>query len=127
MLGISETRNKNLGACFYRLKLIESNGTGIQRIYENYLKYNAEPEFKISENAFVVILPNVNYQIDEENDVKVLKIIKSRKNVNRKDVEEELNLSKSTVNLLLNKLLKEGKIQQEGKGRNVRYRIKNKF
>jgi len=126
MLGISESRNKNLAACFYRLKLIESYGTGIQRIYESYSKYSVEPEFKISENAFVVVLPNVNYKIDlDNNNEKILKIIKNRVNVSRKDIETDLKLSKSTVTLMLNKLLQEGKIQQEGKARNTRYCIKN--
>lgn len=126
MLGISESRNKNLAACFYRLKLIESYGTGIQRIYESYAKYSVEPEFKISENAFVAILPNVNYKTDSvDNEEEVLKIIKDRTNVTRKDIELELNLSKSSVILLLNKLLEEGKIQQEGKARNIKYRIKD--
>lgn len=125
MLGVSESRNKNLAVCFYRLKFIESYGTGIQRIYESYLKYSVEPEFKISENAFVVVLPNVNYKIEvEDTDFKVLKIIKNRENVSRKDIEIELNLSKSTINLLLNKLLKDGKIQQKGKGRNITYSSK---
>jgi len=128
MLGISESRNKNLAASFYRLKLIESYGTGIQRIYESYSKYNVEPEFKISENAFVVVLPNVNYKINfEENDEKVLKIFKKRENVSRKDIENELKLSKSTVTSILNKLLEKGKIQQEGKARNTKYHIKNKL
>lgn len=89
------------------------------------LEYNVEPEFKISENAFVVVLPNVNYKIDvEDNDFKVLKIIKNKENISRKDIEIELDLSKSTINLLLNKLLKDGKIQQKGKGRNITYSIK---
>lgn len=124
MLGISESRNKNLAACFYRLKLIESYGTGIQRIYESYLKYGVEPEFKISENAFVAVLPNVNYKIGlKDNDEKVLKIIKDRVNISRKDIETELNLSKSTVTLILNKLLGEGKIHQEGKARSTKYHI----
>lgn len=125
MIGISESRNKNLAACFYRLKLIESYGTGIQRIYESYLEYNVEPEFKISENAFVVVLPNVNYKIDaEDNEVKTLKIIKNRDSISRKEIELELNLSKSTINLILNKLLKQGKIYQEGNGKNTRYSIR---
>jgi ATP-dependent DNA helicase RecG len=126
MLGVSESRNKNLAACFYRLKLIESYGTGIQRIYESYLKYNVKPEFKISENAFVAILPNVNFKTDsEDNNEKVINIIKNRRNVSRKDIQNELNLSKSTTTLILNKLLEEGKIEQKGKARNTRYCIKN--
>jgi ATP-dependent DNA helicase RecG len=122
MLGVSESRNKNLAACFYRLKLIESYGTGIQRIYESYSKYGVEPEFKLSENAFMVVLPNANYRQDlEGNDEKVLRIIKNKENVSRKEVEKELGLSKSTVNLILKKLLKEGKIVQEGSARNIIY------
>lgn len=128
MLGISESRNKNLATSFYRLKLIESYGTGIRRIYESYSKYSVEPEFKISENAFVVVLPNINYKLDiDDNDEKVLKIIRNGGKVSRKDIEIELKLSKSTVTLILNKLLDEGKIQQEGKARNTKYYIKNKL
>ncbi|MCG8541174.1 MAG: putative DNA binding domain-containing protein [Clostridia bacterium] len=128
MLGISESRNKNLATSFYRLKLIESYGTGIRRIYESYSKYSVEPEFKISENAFVVVLPNINYKLDiDDNDEKVLKIIRNGGKVSRKDIEIELKLSKSTVTLILNKLLDEGKIQQEGKARNTKYHIKNKL
>jgi ATP-dependent DNA helicase RecG len=123
MLGVSESRNKNLAACFYRLKLIESYGTGIQRIYESYSKYGVEPEFKLSENAFMVVLPNANYRQDlEGNDEKVLRIIRNKENVSRKEVKKELGLSKSTVNLILKKLLKEGKIVQEGSARNIIYR-----
>lgn len=126
MLGISESRNKNLAACFYRLKLIESYGTGIQRIYESYSQYNIDPEFKISENAFVVVLPNVNYKSHiDNNDEKVFKVIKNRGSVRRRDIEDELKLSKSTVNLILNKLLKKGKIEKEGRARNIKYHVKN--
>lgn len=124
MLGISESRNKNLAACFYRLKLIESYGTGIQRIYESYSNYAVKPEIKISENAFVLTLPNVNVNSEiDTNDYRVLSIIKEKGKVTRKDIETELKLSKSTATLILNKLLNEGKIKQEGKARNTTYCI----
>lgn len=124
MLGISESRNKNLAACFYRLKLIESYGTGIQRIYESYSNYAVKPEIKISENAFVLILPNVNVNSEiDTNDYRVLSIIKEKGKVTRKDIETELKSSKSTATLILNKLLNEGKIKQEGKARNTTYYI----
>ncbi|WP_352420873.1 RNA-binding domain-containing protein [Proteiniborus sp.] len=125
MLGVSETRNKNLAACFYRLKLIESYGTGIQRIYESYSKYDLIPEIKVSENAFVMVLPNVNYKENlNTNEEKVLDIIKQKEPVARRDIELEIGLSKSSVNLILKKLIKEAKIKQEGKARNTRYSIK---
>jgi ATP-dependent DNA helicase RecG len=127
MLGVSETRNKKLAACFYRLKLIESYGTGIQRINESYSKHIAIPEFKASENAFVVILPNINHKSDlNSNEDKLLDIIDTRQSITRKEIEVELDLSKSSVNLILNKLLKEGKIEKEGKARNIRYISKKK-
>lgn len=44
--------------------------------------------------------------------LKVLKIVKNKVNVSIKDIEMELKLSKSTVTLMLNRLLEEGKIQQ---------------
>lgn len=56
--------------------------------------------------------------------LKVLKIAKNKVNVSRKDIEMELKLSKATVTLILNRLLEEGKIQQEGKARNTKYHIK---
>ena len=124
ILGISESRNKNLATCFYRLKLIESYGTGIQRIYESYSGYSIEPEFKISENAFVAILPNVNYNVDiKDNDTLVLEIIKKKKIASRKDIENSLDLSKSTVTTILNRLLDMGKVSQEGKAKNTRYTL----
>lgn len=59
--------------------------------------------------------------------LKVLKIAKNKVNVSRKDIEMELKLSKSTVTLILNRLLEEGKIQQEGKTRNTKYHIKQGY
>ena len=35
-IGISQPRNKNLAEIFHRLRLIESYGTGIRRIYKLY-------------------------------------------------------------------------------------------
>jgi ATP-dependent DNA helicase RecG len=36
IMGASQTRNKNLAALFYRLKLIEAYGTGISKIISSY-------------------------------------------------------------------------------------------
>ncbi len=122
LLGVSESRNKNLAACFYRLKLIESYGTGIQRIKESYKGFNVNPEFNISENAFVVTLPNTSNIIENQtNEEKALEVIKARGKVARKELEQELGLSKSSVTLILNKLLDEGEIIQKGIARNTTY------
>ncbi len=124
-LGVSESRNKNLAGCFYRLKLIESYGTGIQRIKESYNGYDVNPEFKISKNAFVTTLPNTCYKKEVKgNEEKALDIIRTKGSVARKDLEKKLGLSKSGVNIILNKLLNGGKIVQTGNARNTRYKLK---
>ena len=59
--GVSESRNPNLANIFYRLKYVESFGTGIGRIIESYKEYDKKPLILNSENVFKVILYNVNY------------------------------------------------------------------
>ncbi|QGG47223.1 RNA-binding domain-containing protein [Heliorestis convoluta] len=123
-LGVSESRNRNLANCFYRLKLIESYGTGIQRIKESYRSFRVDPEFHISDNAFVVVLPNTRYKKDlKSNEEKVLEIIGRKERVARRELEKELGLSKSSVTIILNKLLDEGFIVQKGNARNTVYQL----
>lgn len=122
LLGVSESRNKFLANCFYRLELIESYGTGIQRINESYNNAKEKPKIEISEHAFVVTLPNMNYKIEISNKDKVLDIIMNRPKTSRAFIEKELGLSKTSVTLLLKELIAEGKIIQEGKARNTVYK-----
>ena len=41
-IGVSQTRNPALAAVFYRLRLIESFGTGIEKIQQSYLDTMAD-------------------------------------------------------------------------------------
>ena len=59
-LGVSALRNPNLANVFYRLRLIEADGTGIMKINECYADSGKKPKFEASPNAFKVTLPNVN-------------------------------------------------------------------
>ncbi len=65
--GVSETRNPNLANIFYRLKYVESFGTGIERIMETYQEYYDKRDlyFKNTENTFKVILYNINYESED--------------------------------------------------------------
>jgi Mn-dependent DtxR family transcriptional regulator len=66
--------------------------------------------------------PNLGYKKEvKPNEEKALEIIKIRGKVARKELEEELGLSKSSVTLILNKLLDEGDIIQKGNARNTTY------
>ena len=58
--GISQPRNRNLAEIFHRLRLIESYGTGIRKIYHLYKNAPVQPEIIITPNTFKLILPNMN-------------------------------------------------------------------
>lgn len=137
--GVSETRNPNLANIFYRLKYVESFGTGIERIMETYQEYyDKRSIFQNTENTFKVILYNINYESEDvinnfvineepvELDANLLleKYLKKNKVINRASLQEILNISKTSAVNLLNKMIKDGKIMQVGEGKNTFYILK---
>lgn len=60
-LGISQTRNAKLAEIFHRLKFIESYGTGIRRIFALYKDCYVKPKITVTQHAFKITLPNLNY------------------------------------------------------------------
>ncbi|MDO4501093.1 MAG: putative DNA binding domain-containing protein [Erysipelotrichaceae bacterium] len=65
MNGIQTYRNPRLVHVLDKLGMIENFGTGIPRTLKSYENYFRQPEFKASENFFIVTLPNVNYEFDD--------------------------------------------------------------
>lgn len=130
MYGVSQSRNTLIANVFYRLELIESYGTGIQRIIQSY-KDAKQPEFKIGQASFVTLLYNrshkevitspTKFMTDEE---KVLELVALKKSIARKDVEELLGTSSFPANKVLRALVKANKITQTGSARNTRYILK---
>lgn len=131
--GVSESRNPNLANIFYRLKYVESFGTGIGRIIESYKEYDKEPLILNTENTFKVTLYNVNYI--KENNVKVLptnltqeeqiiEYLKKNNKINRLIVESLLDVSKTRANDILNRMINENIIIQTGTGKNICYMLK---
>ena len=53
MLGISQSRNEKLARIFYRLRHVESYGTGIGKICKDYDNTNLSPTFNVSNGAFL--------------------------------------------------------------------------
>lgn len=140
-LGISQSRNPNLAAVFYRLRLIESYGTGIRKIIARYAAYEAKPEFRTAEGAFRVDLPNVNfgksrikvseskeeYTVPAEPKVmedRVLELIRAKEIVTRKEVETELGVGTTKAYTVLKQLCEMGQIEQLKKGRMTVYKMK---
>ena len=131
--GVSESRNPNLANVFYRLKYVESFGTGIERIFESYENYDKKPLLLNTENTFKVVLYNVNY-IDDNSEKKlpsnltqeeqIIEYLKKNEKVNRKIVEALLNISKTRANNILNKMVDDEILVRINSGRNVSYILK---
>ena len=129
--GISETRNSNLSNIFYRLKYVESFGTGIGRIIESYEGFSKKPEFLITENTFKTVLYNVNYKDDIEenkNDMNeeetIVDYLKSNKRINRKTIEEISNVSSTKAKNILSEMVKNNVLNVKGNGKNTYYTLK---
>ncbi|HIU40820.1 MAG TPA: putative DNA binding domain-containing protein [Candidatus Aphodocola excrementigallinarum] len=131
--GVSESRNPNLANIFYRLKYVESFGTGIGRIIESYKEYDKEPLILNTKNTFKVTLYNVNYI--KENNIKILptnltqeeqiiEYLKKNSKINRLIVESLLDVSKTRANDILNKMINDNILIQTGTGKNIYYVLK---
>ena len=64
--GISQPRNKKLAEVFHRLRLIESYGTGIRRIFDLYKDCSLQPMIEVTQNTFKMILTNRNKSVPTE-------------------------------------------------------------
>lgn len=77
--------------------MIENFGTGIPRTIESYSNYNVKPEFKATENFFIVTLPNLNYGNNSVTDpisnigLEILKCLKIFPRLNTLQIVEKIN------------------------------------
>lgn len=129
MMGVSVCRNVKLANVFYRLELIEAYGTGIQKIMKAYEDSGKQPQIETSDNAFKIILPNLNFEpaappraVSEKSDKeKVLDLARMQGFVTRKEVEELLDIGQTTSGRLIKELTADGQLVREGRGKNTRY------
>ena len=61
MMGVSACRNPHLANVFYRLQLIEAYGTGMRKIMRVYAGAAFQPQIMATNNAFKIVLPNMNF------------------------------------------------------------------
>lgn len=131
-MGISVCRNVKLANIFYRLELIEAYGTGLVKIMDAYEGTGMMPRIETSNNAFKIILPNLNAitesakpkQIGLEKDIpekKVIALTKEQGVITRKEVEMLLDMGQSSCGRLLKKMTENGLLVQEGKGKKTHY------
>ena len=130
--GISQPRNKNLAEVFHRLKLIESYGTGIRRIFNLYDGCAKQPQIDVTPNTFKIILPNMNTaRADEPKKVaavtpqiqKVLDYIQANGQITDKEIGDLLNLKKTRIFNITKQMRDLGLIQVIGRGEQKKYVI----
>ncbi|MBR0224774.1 MAG: putative DNA binding domain-containing protein [Thermoguttaceae bacterium] len=133
--GISQPRNQRLAEIFHRLKLIESYGTGIRRIYALYSNCSKQPEIVVTPNVFKLILPNMNAAAEKTKLEKlarldeatpqmraVLDYLTVHGEMSEKDVETLLGIKKTRVYLLTRQMSERGLIEIVGRGASKRFR-----
>ena len=130
--GISQPRNKNLAEVFHRLKLIESYGTGIRRIFNLYDGCAKQPQIDVTPNTFKIILPNMNTaRADEPKKAaavtpqiqKVLDYIQANGQITDKEIGDLLNLKKTRIFNITKQMRDLGMIQVIGRGEQKKYVI----
>ncbi len=131
--GISQPRNKKLAEVFHRLHLIESYGTGIRRIYDNYKNCDEQPRIEVTSNTFKMILPNTNYSANNDKQTaphinaqmqKVLDHVKEYGAITEKEIGELLGVKSTRSYNIANEMCKLGLLKSEGRGKNKRYQLK---
>lgn len=130
--GISQPRNKNLAEVFHRLRLIESYGTGIRRIFNLYADCPKQPEIEVTPNTFKIMLPNMNAISVVEPDAastvtpqiqKVLDYIKANGQITDKEISELLDLKKTRTFTIAKQMRDLGLIKAVGRGEQKYYTL----
>ncbi len=138
--GISQPRNRRLAEIFHRLRLIESYGTGIRKIYALYKNCLVQPRIEITHNTFKLVLPNMNVVSGEVNKTAevqspsksaitpqirtVLEYLREYNEMTDEDLQELLNIKKTRSYLLARQMSEDGLIEIVGKGVTKKYRLK---
>lgn len=139
-IGVSQPRNKKLAEVFHRLRLIESYGTGIRRIFKLYENYPVQPVIEVTSNAFKIVLPNMNangaiVESAPETAAKtsavitpqmqtVISYLTEYDEMTDNDLQELLNIKKTRAYLLARQMNENGLIEIVGRGAAKKYKLK---
>ena len=134
-IGVSQPRNKKLAEVFHRLRLIESYGTGIRRIFKLYENCPIQPVIEVTANAFKIVLPNMNAcgvpEAAEKAPVvitpqmkTVLDYLAEYGEMTDEDLQELLNIKKTRAYLLARQMNENGLIDIIGRGAAKKHRLK---
>ncbi len=127
MMGVSQSRNPNLQSIFYRLKLVESYGTGIRKIIRLYSFSGHQPEFRSAEGGFSLTLYNLNEEVslpqeeksaaaDDETEKTISLLARETGEITRKEVDEKFGFSSTKSFQILKRMCDKGLLVQQKKG-----------
>lgn len=139
-IGVSQPRNKKLAEVFHRLRLIESYGTGIRRIFKLYENCSVQPSIEVAASAFKIVLPNMNVNaaipknMPEPSGKAPVAITHQMKTVmdylaeysemTDEDLQKLLNIKKTRAYLLARQMHENELIDIIGRGANKKYKLK---
>ena len=115
-IGVSQPRNKKLAEVFHRLRLIESYGTGIRRIFKLYENCPVQPSIEATANAFKIVLPNMNAAGTATESIPAA--------TENEDLQALLNIKKTRAYLLARQMHENGLIDIIGRGAGKKYKLK---
>lgn len=137
--GISQPRNRKLADIFHRMKLIESYGTGIRKIYSLYQDCAVQPRIEITPNTFKLVLPNKNSTVNTDTAPSAASVPKKQtvtpqmkmvldylteyNEINEDDLQELLNIKRTRAYLLTRQMSEAGLIEIIGRGNAKKYRL----
>ncbi len=133
--GMVAKRNNITVEILDKLDAIENYASGVRRIFKDYIGFDKQPEYSISDNGIIVTLYNMNYneaqnevineEINEEINVGqklnteerkniILKLIEKNEKISIQQIVENIEVSKSTVERDLKELKEENRIEYIG-------------
>ena len=138
-IGVSQPRNKKLAEIFHRLRLIESYGTGIRRIFKLYENCPVQPTIEVTAHAFKIVLPNMNAtcEISDHGSEPakapavitpqmktVMDYLEEYGEMTDEDLQELLNVKKTRAYLIARQMNGNGLIEIVGRGSAKKYKLK---
>lgn len=139
-IGISQPRNKKLAEVFHCLRLIESYGTGIRRIFKLYENCPVQPSIEATTNAFRIVLPNMNATDTANEDTPattgkstaaitpqvktVMDYLAKYDEMTDEDLQELLNIKKTRAYQLARQMHENELIDIIGRGASKKYKLK---
>lgn len=149
--GMVAKRNKITVEILDKLDAIENYASGVRRIFKDYIGFDKQPEYSISDNGIIVTLYNMNYN-EKENEAQnevinedindvinvgqklnaeerkniILKLIEGNEKISIQQIVENIEVSKSTVERDLKELKEENKIEYIGSRKSGKWVINYK-